>query len=236
MIGMNYILDLALIAVITASVLVGRQRGFLKSSYNILSFIITAVLILTMSDPFCRYLSESPFGDTVRERVSEKVTGAAKEQEDDIRDSEDAETAEKVGQMMGLPDFLMKFLDDKLEKQTEAVETMKNNALDTLTDAVSEMVIRIASIILLFVIVRIGVFLLLKLLELLFSMPGLNKINAFFGMLAGAVNGLLIVYIICAVLTLLVPAANISSITQASDSTVLFKYFYNNNLLIELFI
>lgn len=234
--GMNYILDLVLIAVITASVLIGKRRGFLKSSYNILSFIITAVLILTMSDPFCAYLSASPLGDTVRGRVSEKVGASADKQEEDIRDSEDAETAVKVGQMMGLPDFLMKFLDDKLEKQTEAVETMKNNALDTLTDAVSEMIIKIASIILLFVLVRVGVFLLLKLLELLFSMPGLNSINAFFGMLAGAVNGLLIVYIICAVLTLLVPAANVSAIAQASDKSVLFKYFYNNNLLIELFI
>lgn len=233
---MNYILDLVLIGIIAVAVIIGREKGFLKSSYNILSFIITAVLILTMSDPFCEYLSSSALGDTVRERVSEKVCGTVEENEDAVKDGEDAQTAVKVGEMMGLPDFLMKFLDDKLEKQAEAVEVMKNNALDTLTEAVSEIIIKIASVILLFLMVRIGVFLLLKILTVIFSLPGLDKINSFFGMAAGAVNGLLAVYILCAVLTLLVPAANIAAVSEAADSTLLFKYFYNNNLLIELFI
>ena len=138
--------------------------------------------------------------------------------------------------MMGLQSFLMNFLDEKLEKQAEAVETMKNDALAVLTDAVTEMILKIVSILLLFAVVRVGVFLLLRLLDLLFKLPVLHGINSFLGMLIGAVNGLLIVFILCALLTLLVPTDSMSALGEVIDKTLLVKYFYNNNLLIELFI
>ena len=233
---MQYILDIALIAVITAAVMIAKKRGFLKSSYNVLSLIITAVLIFTMQEPFCEYLSSSKLGDTVRENVSKQVMGTAESEFSEIDDTEDAETAVKVGEMMGLPTFLMDFLDDKLEKQTKAVENMKNDALAVLTDTVTEVIIKIISIILLFILVRLGVFLLLHFLDALFKLPVLHGINSFLGMIVGAVNGLLVVYVACALLTLLAPTESLSAISEAVDKTLIMKYFYNNNLLIEFFI
>lgn len=233
---MHYIFDLALVGVITAAVLVAKRRGFLKSSYNVLSLLITAVLIISLQEPFCAYLEASALGEAVRTRVEEQVTGTAESEMPQIKDTDDEETAVKVGEMMGLPSFLMNFLDEKLEKQAQAVETMKNDALAVLTDAVTEMILKIISILLLFAVVRVGVFLLLRLLDLLFRLPLLHGINSFLGMLIGAVNGLLIVYIICALMTLLVPTDSMSLLGDVIDKTLLVKYFYNNNLLIELFI
>lgn len=233
---MNYIIDLVLIGIITASVLVAKKRGFLKSSYTILSLIISAVLIVTLQQPFTDYLSASALGQTVRDKVQVQVMGTAEKEMEEIDDEEDGETAVKVGEMMGLPSFLMDFLDEKLQKQTEAVETMKNDALTVLTETVTEVILKIASIILLFLAVRLGVFLLLRLLNILFKLPLLSGINSFLGMLVGALNGLLIVYILCAVLTLLAPTESLSAISSVVDNTLITKYFYDNNLLIEMFI
>ncbi|MBQ7794556.1 MAG: CvpA family protein, partial [Clostridia bacterium] len=186
--------------------------------------------------PFTDYLTSSALGQTVREKVSEQVLGTAEEDMAAIQGEEDGETAVKVGEMMGLPTFLMEFLDEKLAKQTEAVETMKNDALVVLTDTVTEVILKIVSIILLFLAVRLGVFLLLRLLDLLFKLPVLSGVNSFLGMIVGALNGLLAVYILCAVLTLLAPTESLSVIGDIVDKTLIVKYFYNNNLLIELFI
>lgn len=233
---MNYIFDLVLIGIITASVLVAKRRGFLKSSYTVLSLIISAVLIVTLQQPFTEYLSSSALGQTVRDKVQLQVMGTAEKQMTDINAEEDEETAVKVGEMMGLPSFLMDFLDEKLEKQTEAVETMKNDALAVLTDTVTEVILKIASIILLFLAVRLGVFLLLRLLDIIFKLPLLSGVNSFLGMIVGALNGLLIVYIICALLTLLAPTESLSMLSEIVDETLIVKYFYDNNLLIEMFI
>lgn len=233
---MNYILDLILIAIITASVIVSKRRGFLKSSYTVLSLIISAVLIVTLQQPFTDYLSSSALGNTVRERVQKQVIDVSEEEMPEIENKEDAETAVKVGEMMGLPVFMMNFLDEKLEKQAEAVETMKNDALMVLTDAVTEVILKIVSVVLLFLLVRIGVFLLLRLLDLIFKFPLLSNVNSFLGMLIGAFNGLLIVYAICAFLMLLAPTEALSSISGTVESTLLVKYFYDNNLLVEFFI
>ncbi|MBQ8636801.1 MAG: CvpA family protein [Clostridia bacterium] len=233
---MNYIFDLVLIGIITASVLVAKRRGFLKSSYTVLSLIISAVLIVTLQQPFTDYLSSSALGQTVRDKVQLQVMGTAEKQMTDINAEEDEETAVKVGEMMGLPSFLMDFLDEKLEKQAEAVETMKNDALAVLTDTVTEVILKIASIILLFLAVRLGVFLLLRLLDIIFKLPLLSGVNSFLGMIVGALNGLLIVYIICALLTLLAPTESLSTLSEIVDETLIVKYFYDNNLLIEMFI
>lgn len=233
---MNYIFDLVLIGIITASVLVSKRRGFLKSSYTVLSLIISAVLIVTLQQPFTDYLSSSALGQTVRDKVQLQVQGTAEEQMPEINGEEDSETAVKVGEVMGLPSFLMDFLDEKLEKQAEAVETMKNDALAVLTDTVTEVILKIASIILLFLAVRLGVFVLLRLLDIIFKLPLLSGVNSFLGMIVGALNGLLIVYIICAILTLLAPTESLSVISKVVDETLIVKHFYDNNLLIELFI
>lgn len=233
---MNYIFDLILIGIITASVLVSKRRGFLKSSYTVLSLIISAVLIVTLQQPFTNYLSSSALGQTVREKVQLQVMGTAEEEMESINGEEDSETAQKVGEMMGLPSFLMDFLDEKLEKQTEAVETMKNNALEVLTETVTEVILKIISIILLFLAVRLGVFLILRLLDLVFKLPVLSSVNSFLGIVVGALNGLLIVYIICAVMTLLAPTESLSAISETVNKTLIMKYFYDNNLLIEMFI
>ncbi|MBS7298419.1 MAG: CvpA family protein [Eubacteriales bacterium] len=233
---MNYIFDLVIIGIITASVLVSKRRGFLKSSYTVLSLIISVVLIVTLQQPFTEYLSSSALGLTVREKVQIQVMGTAEAEMESISGEEDSETAKKVGEIMGLPSFLMDFLDEKLEKQTEAVETMKNNTLEVLTETVTEVILKIISIILLFLAVRLGVFLILRLLDLVFKLPVLSSVNSFLGIVVGALNGLLIVYIICAVMTLLAPTESLSVISETVDKTLITKFFYDNNLLIEMFI
>lgn len=233
---MHYIFDLVLIGIITASVLIAKRRGFLKSSYTVLSLIISAVLIVTLQQPFTDYLISSSLGQTVREKVEKQVMGTAQEEMEEIESTEDEEAAVKVGEMMGLPTFLMDFLDEKLAKQAEAVETMKNDALEVLTDTVTEVILKIASIILLFLAVRLGVYLLLHLLDILFKLPLLHGVNSFLGMIIGAVNGLLIVYILCALMMLLAPTESLSVIGDTVNNTLIVKYFYNNNLLIEMFI
>ncbi len=233
---MHYIFDLALVGIITATVLFAKKRGFLKSSNTVLSLLISAILIVTLQQPFTDYLMTSALGETVREKVSVQVIDTAEKDEEAIEGTEDGETALKVGEMMGLPEFLMDFLDKKLEKQTEAVETMKNDALAVLTETVTEVILRIVAILILFLAVRFGVFLLLRLLNIVFNLPVLSAVNSLLGMVVGALNGLLVVYILCAILTLLAPTETLSAINAIVEKTLIVKYFYNNNLLIELFI
>lgn len=233
---MQYIIDLITIAVLTIAILMGKQRGFLKSSYNILSFIVTAVLILTLQQPFCDYLSNSALGENIRTKVYERVTGDVEKEQAKIDGTDDAETAIKVGEVMGLPSFMMDFLDEKLKIQAEAVETMKNDALSTLSESVTELILKIISILLLFVMVRIGVYLVLFILNAVFKLPGLKSINQFLGIIVGTVNGLIVIYIICALITLLIPTDSVGGICYMIDQTLITKYFYHNNLLIELFI
>ena len=230
---LNYILDLGIIAVITASCMIAKNKGFLKSSNTILSLVVSAVLIVTLLDPFTEYLIKSPIGERIGEKISYKVEDTAEDEELTV---EDKDSAEEFGKVMGLPVFMTSIVGDKIEEQTKKMEEIKNDALTAVSDAVLEVVLKILAIILLFLLVKIGVFLLLKLLDAVFKLPLLSGINSALGIFIGLINGILAVYVICAVMALFVPSASMEAVTQAIDNTIIFKYFYNNNLLIELFV
>jgi len=75
------------------------------------------------------------------------------------------------------------------------------------------------------------VFLGLKILESLFTLPVLKTVNKGLGALVGVVNALLIVYLACGLVNLVVPMDKMPQVQQVVDSTLILKNFYNNNLL-----
>ncbi len=228
---MSLVFDLMLVGLILYMVLKGRKRGFVKSSYTILSIVITIILMMTLEQPILEYLNKSPVGNAVRERIEIKVKENA-----DTEDPISGENTDKIADGMKLPDIFSDFLSDSIKKGTDAVETVKNDFVKTLSDAITEAVLKIASFIILLILVQILTYLVLNALNIVMKLPVLSCINGMLGMIMGAVNGLLLVYIICAGLTLLAPTETLSSIGGIVDKTLFVRYFYNNNILMGLFI
>ena len=84
--------------------------------------------------------------------------------------------------------------------------------------------------------VKFFVFLLLKILESLFKLPGLKTINRLLGAGLGVINALLLIYIICGAVSLFAPADKLVLIEETVQNTYILKYFYENNLLLSLFV
>lgn len=227
------VLDILLIAIILYFVAAAAKKGFIRASRNIVALILTALLITSLQPVVLNFLQQSTLGDNIKIMVSKNVTKTyEKEQLPQDADTSDTEQSLLICEAMSLPSFL----SDSIESSIKQMSEIKNNVMEVITDSISQLILRLISILLLFLAVRIFVFLILKLLESLFGLPGLKTVNRTLGAVIGTVNALLAVYIICGLVSLLTPTDKLEAVKTAIDSTYLLKYFYENNLLLSLFI
>lgn len=229
----GYIWDIVLIAVALFFILKAAKKGFIGASRTIVSLLLTAILFTSFQPTVLDFMQKSPLGDNIKTMVSKNITKTyEKEQLPEDADTTDTEQSLMICEALSLP----KFLSDSIEENLKQMSEIKNNVMEVITDSITLLILRLISLILLFAAVKLFVLIALKILESLFELPGLKTINRFLGSLLGVVNALLAIYIICGLISLLVPMDKLATVKSVVDSTHIVKYFYDNNLLLSLFI
>ena len=228
----GYILDAILVLIVIFCVAYSAKRGFFKASKNIITLILTVTLLASMQGIMLEILQNSPIGDNVKQMVSRNITKTyEKEQLPENVDTTDTEQSLLVCESLPLPDFLKNSIEDSIEAMSE----VKNNVMEVITDSVTDLIMRILAILMLFVLVKVFVFLVVKILDSLFGLPGLRTVNKSLGAVIGVVNAMLTIYIICGLVSLFTPMESLAVVDSAIGETMLLKYFYDSNLLLSLF-
>ena len=81
---------------------------------------------------------------------------------------------------------------------------------------------------------KLILYLVFMLIEGIFSLPMLNGANRLLGGCIGLLSGIVLIYILCGVLSLNV--SNSVEIREIIDKTYIVKYFYDYNILMNLFV
>ncbi len=213
------ILDLIVIAIYIFSVFYFRKKGFLKASETIISLILTFLLMSSVLPFFEGVISDSSIGTYIEENVYNVIVKP--EEENELKT-----------EGFALPDFMQNTLEEKLKDIDEA----KDNMLISTAEQTSKLIIQLISVILLFLLVKLAIFFIFKILELFSSLGPLNFVNRALGIILGLVNASIIVYIACALAVILVPAEYSVLLKDAIAETYITKFFYNNNFLIKFFL
>ena len=208
------------------------KRGFLKSSYGGLANFAALLLVFSFHTPFGHYLENSFVGDTVREKIRISVETSLYANPDIDTSSPDSQTAEQVIESLDMPDFMTDWLFGSLGD--EDYGSLRENLIDGVTDLIYPIVMQILSVLLLYLIIRVSLWAIFLVLKLIVEFPVFGAIDKLLGIVVGAVNALLIIYVASALIMLLIPV-NSPGIEAGINSTFIFKYFYYNNLLTNLF-
>lgn len=216
------VFDLAVILIFAICVFHSMRQGFVKASSAILSIVLTIVLMFAFQDSINSYLKNSQFG----EELNNKIISALTKQNED----EQVKSEEEINEL-GLPLFFADIARDTEEK----IENAKNDLILEAAQSTTASIINILSIVILYIGIRILLFFGLKIINMIFKLPVLKSINSLAGAAIGVVNALFVIYILCAALIWFVPNNNSQLIKETIDNTYITKYFYNNNMLLELF-
>lgn len=221
------IFDFVAVIIIVFSIFYFSKKGFINSSYKIASIILTVVLMLLFGEPIGEFIGTSPVGEWIREHIEISVEEKIDLSEENI----EAEESKKGLGILGLPSFYKSVVEDSAQKLNDA----KNELVFDISKNISKSVINILSLILLYILIRVVLFVLFKMLNAFFKLPVLRSFNKLLGAVTGLLNGLFIIYILCAVLMWVIQSDETQKIHTAVEQTVVTQYFYNNNVLLELF-
>lgn len=203
----------------------GRRRGFIRTVFGLFSTIIALMLTVWISPVISKQLQEN---NKVRGFVIEKVEKVINFKDQGDKVSEQVEFINKLPMPKAIKHTLV---------ENNTVDVYKAMAVNSFQEYISNTVARIiinaAAFLIVMVIIMIGLALLCEALNIISKLPIINGLNKSAGLLAGLIQGIVIVWIGCIFLTVLGGTKLGKNIFELIDENTFLSIIYNNNLLLN---
>lgn len=215
------------------SVLVGYKKGLLKILASLVATLVCIVLVMMISPHVSKWIQEStPLRETIQNKCMELLIpdgGAIEEvlQAEGLRENQITmiEGAE-------LPDiFRQMLLENNNSEVYEAlgVQTFGEYVGAYIAKLIADVIAFLVTFVVVFIVVRV----LIGMLGILDKLPLVGGVNHLIGGIVGAGMGILIIWILFIIITLLYNTSlGAACMTNIADSTILTK-LYENNLLMN---
>lgn len=201
------ILDLIVILIIALFTFIGYKQGLIKSAIKIASFFIAIIIALVLYKPLSTLIiNNTTIDDKIENTIIEKVTPEGMKPEDE------ASQATKIPQ-----GFIVE----------------ANNSIKDIANTTTIKIIEVCTVLVLYIIARIALKFVAALGDLIAKIPILKQFNKLGGTIFGLIKGLLIVYVILAVVYLISPLLK-ENTSNKIEKSMLTKNMYNNNLITKI--
>lgn len=209
---MGIILDIILIAILAGSIFLGYKKGLVKVAVSLCALVIAVVVTLIFYKPISNaIIKNTDWDEKIEQMIIENATKKIEESNADGNILEDAQ----------------KYIDN-------AVTEGKNSIVENSAPVIAERVINIGTIIGLFIATRLLLILLTLVSDVITSLPIIKQFNELGGVLYGLIRGLVIVYALLAIGFFIVSTTANTSIANAIDSSMLTKFMYSHNILLNI--
>ena len=239
---MAYIADLAIVAVIIFSAVMGHRRGLVKTVFKCLSLAAAIILAYFFGHAVGDYIKTTPVYETVSVSVSDAVSehfdktaleglDSAKKAQQDFEKSDVGKTLSRLG--FDSNDLYEKYeteiLDGKNSLKENYAKKLADWIISCLASALGTLIVFIASLLLLKILAKV--------FEAVFKLPLLKTVNKFGGGILGLILGFVYAFVACAVIEMLLPYIPENPVLYMGmeENTVLYKFFLNVNPLLLLF-
>lgn len=218
---MAILIDLILISFILLSTFLGYKKGLIGVAFKILSFFIAIIITIILYKPVANYIiNYTSLDDAIENTIVEKLS------------STKIENGKVAKEQSNLPEVVVDYINNGVE---QTINQAKDNVVQIVAKNLSENVINIISMVGIFIITRVALLFAKVLLEAVSELPIIKQFNETGGILYGILRGILLIYIILAILSFLLPMLNKTTILEYINQTILTKMLYNHNLILVLF-
>lgn len=227
---MPYVLDIIIVIILSICIWRGFKRGFIASAFGILTFLLAAGLSFMFYVPFSEYIVKTPVGQNVSDAVNRSVYQSVSSFMVDEKD--DSVTTENLLDELKIPNFLREIV---YQGSDFLIRNTKKTVTEAVSVSLSGAIIKIAAGLLLFILLLIGIWIVRIILELIFKLPLLSGINKITGGAAGLVNGVLLSYLVLAVVSFLITFIGTDWLRETAEQSYIFTNVYESNFIIRMF-
>lgn len=207
---MGIVIDIILLGVLASNIYLGYRRGLINVVFKLLAMIVALIITLILFKPVSNFIiDKTQIANNIKQTIIDK--GIVKEKDDEKSNK-----------------YLEKYVQD-------VAEDAKNNVIEEAADVISINIVNVIVAIIIFIIARILLIFAKVLVEAIADLPIIKQFNKAGGMLYGIISGLIIVYLVLAIVLFMVSINNLSVITDWINASIITRYFYNNNIILSIF-
>lgn len=220
---MSIVLDLILIGIVLLSTFLGYKKGLIGVAFKIVSFVIAIIITLILFIPVSNFVIDNTDWD---EKLESAIITT-------LSNSNIEENKELKEEDTNMPKVIVNYVNSTI---SNVVTTTQNNVVEAVSRDLAINIIKIGTLVVLFIIARIALLFAKAIMEGIAELPVIKQFNEVGGIAYGILKGILIVYLILLVVSLIVPMMNNQAILETIDKTILCKFMYNHNILLGIFL
>ncbi len=222
---LGIIVDVILFLVIAGNAVAGYKMGLTRVVFNIFSSLIAIILVFILYKPISNYIyHNTKIGQNIEITIQEKLSGfliektkeqngAAMQKENTKNDTIDIFLGEEVGQM---------------------IETASGDLVASVSNEISYKIISGVVFLVLFAVIRLALYVLKNYADFLANLPFIRLINSSGGMIYGVIKGFLLVYVILAIISLMMPMISDTIVIQAINEAFIGSKMFKSNIILNV--
>lgn len=220
----NWLL-IAVAAILIGFVLNGRRMGFIRTVFTLFSTIVAIMLTVWISPVISK---EAQQNEKLMNYTEKKIANIL-----DFKDMGDKVTDQvSFINKLPLPKAMRESLVENNNKEVYKVMAVKTFK-EYVSESISRMIINAGVFIIVFLIISIALGVICIALDILSKLPIINGLNKTAGLLAGLIQGIIVVWIGFLVLTAFAGTAMGQKMFGLINDSTFLSLLYNNNLLLK---
>lgn len=215
------------------SVLIGYKKGFVKIAASLIAAVLCIVLVMFISPSVSQWIQEStPLRETIQEKCVKVIAPDGSTIEDALQIEVTREEQKSLIEDAELPDIL----GEKLWENNNP-EIYTALGVESFVEYIGAYIAKVIADILAFLITFIVVYIVIRfvigMLKIVDKIPLVGGANRTVGAVLGAVIGILIIWVLFIIITLLYNTQfGASCLANISENEIL-TWLYNNNILMN---
>lgn len=206
------VIDIIIIAILLLCIFIGYKRGLVNVVFRIFAFLVALIVTIILYRPITNLVISNTEIDEKIEAVI--IENGTKETED-------------VDKETNMSEYIQKYVQ---KTTTEA----QNEIVTSSAKTIAENVVGIGVMIVLFIVIRIALILVRFITDSLANLPVVKQFNELGGALYGLIEGLVIIYVILAVIFFIVSLKGGTNLVNMIDSSIIGKMMYANNIILNI--
>ena len=218
------LVDLVIISIIISNAFWGYRRGLVGVMFKILTFIVSLVLVFLLYKPASNAIVEkTQIDEWLSEKISQSIQGTTLKDGNLLEYDEENSTISE-----GMVEILNSFV-------TEALNESANDVVEYVSTNLAVGMVRIGTMIILFMISRCFLLFIRFTAELIANLPFIRLFNKSGGLIYGVLKGFVVAYFILAIFSLISPFISGFGIISAIQDSYIGSSMFNNNLILNIF-
>ncbi len=224
--------DLLVIAIILVFGFIGIKNGFIYSIFKMVSFFVASIVSVKCYPLLANVLDKTPIFSNIKSGILKNLLMQQQAQSGMVNQGAQS-AAGAVVDGLKLPGFLKEAIKGQLAKENVMNLVDVAGIMDKISDVLTHVVIDILSLVLLYILIRIGLLFLRFVLQGIAKLPIFKQMDKLGGFAFGAIEGLLTVYIVFAISMLFISSPAFKGFFDAVETSAIAKLFYQNNFIVD---